>query len=55
MAVIGIGVVAIVVAAGLAIGTADRQGRRGALHPVVEPPQAAAVLNAPSGSSAGPR
>src|SRR6185503_2830329 len=33
MAVIGIGVVAIVVAAGLAVGTADRQARAGLLVP----------------------
>lgn len=55
MAVIGIGVVAIVVAAGLAIGTADRQGRRGALDPGAGPSHAAAVVSASTGSSAGPR
>ncbi len=52
MAVIGVGVVAIVVAAGIAIGTAERQARTGSLEPGGEQAQDAIVLTAPAGSSA---
>jgi len=55
MSVLGIGVVAIVVAAGLAIGTADREGRRGAFDPAGEQSRTASALSAPAGSSAAPR
>jgi hypothetical protein len=54
MSALGIGVVAVVVAAGIAIGTADRRSgdglpaRDGGTALVVE-------LNAPEGSSAAPR
>ena len=51
MAVIGIGVVAVVVAAGVAIGTADRRARSGFLDPRGDPARAAIVVNVPAGSS----
>jgi membrane associated rhomboid family serine protease len=52
MAVIGIGVVAIVVAAGIAIGTAERQARSGAVEPGGDSASQAIMLNARAGSSA---
>jgi membrane associated rhomboid family serine protease len=55
MAVIGIGAVAIVVAAGVAIGTADRRARSGSLDPGGDPARAAIVLNVPAGSSVARR
>jgi membrane associated rhomboid family serine protease len=55
MAAVGIGVVAIVVAAGLAIGTADRQARSGAFEPGSDHAHVAIVLSVPAGSSAARR
>jgi membrane associated rhomboid family serine protease len=50
MAAIGIGVVAIVVAAGIAIGTADRQARHGGRDPIGADAGSAVVLSRPAGS-----
>ena len=52
MSAIGIGVVAIVVAAGIALGTADRQARRGELEPGMARAAHVATLSLPAGSSA---
>ncbi len=55
MAAIGIGVVAIVVAAGLAVGTAERQSRTGVGAPGTAQAYAPIVLIEPAGSSAARR
>ena len=55
MSAIGIGVVAIVVAAGVALGTADRQARRGEIEPGIAHAAHAATLSLPAGSSAARR
>jgi membrane associated rhomboid family serine protease len=55
MSAIGLGVVAIVVAAGIAVGTADRQGRRGAVERGADQVARVVELNPPVGSSAARR
>jgi hypothetical protein len=55
LSVVGIGVVAIVVAAGIAIGTADRRAGDRAPAPLEAGTAVVLELSVPEGSAAGPR